>query len=204
MSVQTLDWAQFHRQSRLRPPRELLRRTLAFFELEGGPPGVAVDLGAGAGPETVELLRRGWTVHAVDASQGGLELLRSTLPPELLPRLHLHVARFEHFSVPRCDLVWAGWSLPFCPAGDWLQLLAHIGAALRPGGRFAADFFGPRHAWADEPGTFTIAKAVLRRQLGAAFRIEAFDTEDGWRVAGDGRLTRWHAFSAVVRQPAAG
>lgn len=199
-----IDWTQYHQQTRQRPARELLQRTLRFFELEGAPPGVAVDLGAGTGPETTKLLERGWTVHAVDASEGGLQMLRDALPAEVLPRLHLHVTPMERFVLPRCDLVWAGWSLPFCREAQWPRLLRRIERALRPGGRFAGDFFGPRHEWAPEPDTFTIAKTELRRQLATSFRIEAFDIEDGWRVSGAGRVTRWHAFGVTVRKPKPG
>ena len=45
-------WDDFVRSSRLRPSRELLRRTLGAFALAGQAPGVAVDLGCGSGPDT--------------------------------------------------------------------------------------------------------------------------------------------------------
>jgi tellurite methyltransferase len=75
----SVDWSEFHRAALLRPPRELLRRTLGCFELEKAQPGVAVDLGCGSGPDSAELLKRGWRVHAVDTSDSGLKLLRSSL-----------------------------------------------------------------------------------------------------------------------------
>jgi SAM-dependent methyltransferase len=80
----TTAWDDFVRSSRLRPPRELLRRTLGAFLIEGRPPGVAVDLGCGSGPDAAELLRRGWTVHAVDTNAEGLRLLSEGLPADAL------------------------------------------------------------------------------------------------------------------------
>lgn len=197
------DWSAFHRQATMRPARELLRRALGGFEIERRAPGVAVDLGSGSGPDSMELLRRGWQVHAVDSSEGGHTLLTQAVPPEVRPRLSTHTARFEDFELPRCDLVWSSWSLPYCRRERWPDLLERIAAALAPGGRFAADLFGPRHAWAGGYGVLTFDEADLRRQLERHFTIEAFDIEDGHRPSA-GELTRWHAFGVVARKPGSG
>ena len=193
-----LEWSEFHRRSLQRPSRELLRRTLGCFELSKRPPGVAVDLGCGAGVDTLELLRRGWEVHAVDSDGHAIALLKESVPESARPQLRTYVARLEEFRLPRCDLVWAGYSLPYCPASHWSDLWSRIVAALRPNGRFAGDIFGDRHAWARNPGVLTIMEAVLRDQL-KDLVIEAFDVEDGVRPSG-GRLTRWHAFGVAVRK----
>jgi tellurite methyltransferase len=195
----TTAWDDFVRSSRLRPPRELLRRTLGAFLLEGRSPGVAVDLGCGSGPDTAELLRRGWTVHAVDTNAEGLRLLREGVPADALARLHLHALPFQDLALPRCDLVWSSWALPYCPRDRWPAFWRGLRAALTPGGRVAADLFGPRHAWAGEDGVFTISKADLRQAL-SGLQVEAFDVEDGVRPSGP-QMTRWHAFGISARQP---
>jgi len=176
------DWDDFNRAALLRPPRELLRRTLACIELDGGQPGVAVDLGAGAGPDTVELLRRGWTVHAVDADENGFEMLRSRLEAATLPLPHFHVTRFEAFNLPSCDLVWASWSLPYCPAVAWPPLLRRITGALRPGGRFAGDLFRP------PPCLERGARRLYDRQVGPARSTRRGLQDRGFRHRG--RLPR--------------
>lgn len=195
-------WADFHRVPRSRPPRELLRRVLGCFEIESRPPGVAVDLGCGSGADALELLRRGWVVHAVDVDSGALERLSAAVPPDVRGRLRLHAERMEDFALPPADLIWSSWSLPYCPADAWPTLWTRMIAALNVGGRLAADLFGPSHAWAGEDGIFTIGEEALRALL-CDLTVEAFDIEDGVRPAGDGRITRWHAFGVAVRKPAA-
>lgn len=198
MSNDSEDWSEFHRAARSRPPRELLRRALGAFAVERRPAGVAVDLGCGSGPDAAHLLQSGWTVHAVDTAAQGLEMLRSAVPAPARARLVTVEARLERYELPPCDLVWSGWSLPYCPAAEWPALVQRIGAALRPGGRFAGDLFGPRHAWAAGFEVTTLEEAALRQQLrDAGLTIEAFDVEDGWRPSG-GAMTRWHAYGVIA------
>lgn len=199
MTDATSSWAGFHATALARPPRELLRRTLGCFQVEGRPPGLTVDLGCGSGPDSLELLRRGWQVHAVDADGDGLQLLRQAVPPEVAKRLHLHAMPFHDFVFPPCDLVWASWSLPFCDPSRWHSLWQSATAALRPGGRIAGDLFGTRHAFA-EGGEVLVLDESAARGLFAGLELEAFDVEDGVRPSG-GAIVRWHAFGFAARKP---
>jgi trans-aconitate methyltransferase len=192
-------WSGFHQAARGRPPRELLIRTLNFFGAERRAPGVAVDLGCGSGPDTLALLERGWQVHAVDEQASGLQMMRESVRAELGARLHTHACRFESFEFPSCDLIWAGFALPFCPAAAWPTLVKRVVASLNPGGRFAGDLFGDKHAWSAEEGVLTLSEQQARLAL-QPLDVEAFDIEDGYRVSGD-EVTRWHAFAFAARKP---
>lgn len=192
-------WNAYHKATRLRPPRELLTRTLRFFSVEQRPHGVAVDLGCGSGPDTFELLKRGWTVHAVDAEPSGLAMLQESVPPDLRERLHTHSERFEAFDFPACDLVWASYALPFCPDAGLTELIRRVAASLRQGGRFAGDIFGDQHAWSAEADVLTMTEEQVRTEL-AQLDIEAFDVENGLRISG-GEKTRWHCFGFAARKP---
>jgi SAM-dependent methyltransferase len=195
---QNPSWADFHKHAMGRPPRELLTRTVSFFLMEGKAPGVAIDLGCGSGPETRELLRRGWHVHAVDADPDGLDLLRESVPSDYTSRLETHVTKFEAFDFPTCDFIWAGWAFPYCKADEWPLLVQRATSAVRPGGRIAGDVFGNKHAWAQETSVLTFTEQQLRITL-RNLEIEAFDVEDGYRALGE--LTRWHAFGFSARKP---
>ncbi len=195
-----IDWAPFHRQTSGRPRRELLARTLGCFDVEDRSPGVAVDLGCGSGADTLELLRRGWRVHAVDADPNGLAVLRQMVPDDALGgALALHVAQFEDFEFPECDQIWAAYSWPYCQRDQWPGLWRRMVAALRPGGRIAGDIFGEKHEWAVETAIQCFPEAAVRDLL-QGLVVEAFDVEDGVRPSG-GVITRWHAFGIAARKP---
>jgi SAM-dependent methyltransferase len=196
------EWTSFNRAAVGRPSRELLRRTLGCAALSGLSAGVAVDLGCGSGADALELLRRGWTVHGVDADPSGLEMLAQAAPSSVCERLHLHHSAYESFTLPECDLVWAGYSLPFCPPRRWPELWSAIKDALRPGGRFAGDFFGPKHAFAADGDVLLFSEEDLRAQL-TGMLVEAFDIEDGVRPSGN-QITRWHAFGVAALKPTGG
>jgi len=141
-------WVEYYKVAFGRPPRELLRQTVIRFGQADHPSRLAIDLGCGAGTETVALLSQGWHVLAIDRQPEAIAQVMARVAPEHQARLATQVVSFEHVECPASDFIWAGLSLPFCPPAHFPRLWEKIVASLRAGGRFAGDFFGVRHAWA--------------------------------------------------------
>jgi tellurite methyltransferase len=59
-------WGEYYKVAPGRPPRELWRQTVIRFGPGDQPSRLAIDLGCGAGTETVALLSEGWHVLAID------------------------------------------------------------------------------------------------------------------------------------------
>jgi SAM-dependent methyltransferase len=147
------DWNAYYQAVAGRPPRETLLKALAQFDAERSTkiPPFAVDLGCGDGRDTVELLRRGWRVLAIDGEVGAIARLKSRpdINSDLLETL---VMRFENLVLPtEVDLINASFSLPFCLPGHFPSLWAKIVEALRIGGRFSGQLFGEQDSWATYP-----------------------------------------------------
>jgi SAM-dependent methyltransferase len=195
-----LSWRDYYQKTGERPPRETLLSALDRWAEAGLPAGAAVDLGCGTGRDTIELLRRGWSVLAIDAEADAVAGLagRPDLPAGA--RLETRVARFENAEWPPCDLVNASFTLPLCPPETFHGLWARIVASLRPGGRFAGQLYGDRDGWAGRPGMTFFTRAEAKALL-APLAVELFREEEEDSVTPRGSAKHWHIFHIVARKP---
>ncbi|MDX1615090.1 MAG: class I SAM-dependent methyltransferase [Candidatus Promineifilaceae bacterium] len=190
-------WADYYNIVSGRPVREFLRHTARRF----AEPGLAVDLGCGHGAETVYLLTQGWQVLAIDQEEAAIRRLRATLAPAVQGLVETRVAAFEDIVLPAADLIWAGLSLPFCQADVLADLLQEIQMALNPGGRFAGDFFGPRHAWRSVDHINCHSKEQVLA-LCEGLTVEYLIEEEGQQQTAMSGLQQWHQFSVCARKEA--
>jgi len=146
------DWPGYFASVLGKGARETLVAALDSFDQEGFTGGLGVDIAAGEGRDTLELLGRGWRVVATDGHPDAFPLLWSRVPEALQANLQTVEVDFADMEVPDCDLVNASFALPFCRPEDFPALWNRIVAAIRPGGRFAGQFFGDRDSWASMPG----------------------------------------------------
>lgn len=131
-------WSKYYDMTKERAPRQTLLRALESYRAVGHAPGDAIDLGAGAGPDALELLRRNWRVLAIDSSAEGLALLGERAEAAALPgRLRRRQASIEAGDLPPADLVNASFCLFLLPRPVLELTFSRIAAALRRGGRFA-------------------------------------------------------------------
>jgi SAM-dependent methyltransferase len=191
------DWSRFY-DATGDDPRETLLLALERFEAEGRNGGFAVDLGCGTGRDTVELLRRGWRVLAIDGEAEGIArlLARHGLARD---RLETRVARFEDASWPEADLVTSSFALPFCPPQHFGALWNRIVASLPSGGRFCGQLFGDRDGWAPD-SEMTFQTRAEAEELLRPFGLERFDEVDEDAETAVGEPKHWHLFHVVARK----
>src|SRR5215472_6898326 len=194
----TSDWNDYYEKTSGRPPRPTLLAALAAFDDGAG--RSAVDLGCGDGRDTIELLRRGWRVIAIDSEPQAIERLetRRDLPRRVA--LTAICARFEMARWPKVDLVNASFALPLCPSELFPALWARIERTLKPGGRFAGQLFGERDGWYGEAGIATHDRPAVERLL-ANVTVEMLDEEETDAVTPYGKAKHWHISHIVARKP---
>ena len=192
------DWDEYYERVAGRPPRQTLLAALERFgdEVKSGN---AVDLGCGDGRDTVELLRRGWSVLAIDAEPAAIERLRSRgdLPKDAA--LETLIARFEEAAWPPVNFVNASFALPLCPPQRFPEVWARIERSLAAGGRFAGQLFGERDEWRGEPGVTHHTRAEVERLL-AGFTVEMLAEEESDAITPYGKPKHWHLFHIVARK----
>ena len=191
-------WSDYYEQNEGREPRERLLDVLGSYDRAGR----AIDLGCGAGIDTLAMLARGWDVFATDEEPEAIDRLRARVPPDLRGRLATQVTPMEEVELPEADLLLASFSLFFCDPGRFPDVWRRIGVALADGGRFVGELLGDRDTWAPERDIswFTEAEA---RALFEGWSIERFDEEDEDGEACSGPK-HWHVFHVVATSPPAG
>jgi trans-aconitate methyltransferase len=191
-------WAVYNAGQRERAVRPLLTEVLALAGEGRG--RHAVDLGCGAGVESLALLEAGWTVHALDNDGASLAQLRQETAEELQHMLHTQVADLNELpGLPDADLIYAGYALPYTRPARFASMWATVLRGLRPGGWLAVNLFGDRDSWADNPEETFLTEADARA-LFVGLDIERFDVEDEDGMAFSGPK-HWHVFNVIARRP---
>ena len=197
-------WRTYYDAMANTPPRDTLLFALSRFDADAysaDTAPLAIDLGCGEGRDTVEFLRRGWQVLAIDGQEEGIRRLRARpdLPPN--PRLETQISLYEDTLLPEnaAHLFNASFSLPFCSPDYFLTLWQQIVASLVPGGRISGQLFGDRDGWAGRPGMTHHTRAEAETLL-VPLVIERFDEEERDGITATGASKHWHIFHIVARK----
>lgn len=196
----TRDWPGYFGVIQGSPARETLMEALELFSNEPTDRmRTAVDLGCGEGRDTIELLKRGWKVLAIDGHPDGISRLVSRDDLVAPEHLTMQLASFERVEIPRCDLLNASFSLPFCEPEYFESLWARIVDAIEPGGRFAGQLFGDLDSWATIPDRSHHTREQVERLL-SPFSVDKLQEEerDGQDCTGAGK--HWHVFHIIARK----
>ena len=183
-------------------PRETLLLALERYAAEADDElePLAVDLGCGTGRDSLELLRRGWRVLAIDAHPEAVKRLRANAETlQLAARLEALQSSFEAASWPTARLLNSSFALPFCTPDRFDDLWRRIVASLETGGRFSGQLFGDRDEWANNR-ELTFHTRAEAEALFDGFDLERFDEveEDGQTALGEAK--HWHLFHIVARR----
>lgn len=155
-------------------------------------PGRALDLGCGAGRDSLALLRAGWNVVALDCDPRALEITRKQLTSSESAALTTIYCSFKDGDpLPPADLINASFSLPFCRPDAFDDLWSRITRSLRQKeSLFCGHFFGPRDSWADKGLTIHTREQLVRQMDGwALLELNEFEYDGKTAV---GRNKHWH------------
>lgn len=169
-----------------------------FIELNVEP-GNAVELGCGAGRDTVYLIRNGWNVLAIDREDVETRIVSKLLVEEL-EQFEFFKQRFEAIKLENSNLVVANFSLPFCNKNDFKKLWNKIDDSILKDGYFVGNFFGNNDEWKNtkEEMTFLTKEQVI--ELLKNFEIIEFKEIEKDGYTGLGEMKHWHVFNVIAKK----
>lgn len=186
-------WKRFIAATTGQPPWPELVRAAAMFER----PGDALDVGAGAGRDTIHLLDLGWRVTAVDSSPAALETLRR-IPSD---RLTVVASTAQDFVPSSYELVNAQYSLPFIGASHFDAAVDRLRDAVRPDGVMCATFFGLRDEWNQPESELAFSTRAAVEGFFAGWQVIELDEAEEDGKTADGSPKHWHVFRVTARRP---
>lgn len=197
------EWLSYFKATKENPPSQT---ALDAAERLGKEYAQVIDLGCGAGTDTLFFLNKGLSVLAIDMHTEYLEALFEEMPQELQKRLEICQMSFEQLTIPEpADCVIANFSLPFCNPNYFSSMWQALLNGLKPSGIFSGVFFGNRDDWAEldfSERTFHTKEQV--QDLMKDFTDVSIKEEewDGACCGEDGKPEKkhWHIFRVVARK----
>ena len=169
-----------------------------FIELNVEP-GNAIELGCGAGRDTVCLIKNGWNVLAIDREDVESRIA-AKLEAEELKQFKFLKQKFEDIELEKNNLVVANFSIPFCNKNDFKKLWNKIDDSLLKDGYFVGNFFGDNDEWkiTKKEMTFLLKKQVI--ELFRNFEIIKFKEIEKDGLTGLGEMKHWHMFNVIAKK----
>lgn len=161
--------------------------------------GNAVELGCGAGRDTVYLIRKGWNVLSIDREDVESRITKNLTKVEL-KRFRFSKQKFENIELEKNNLVVANFSLPFCNKNDFKELWNKINDSILKDGYFVGNFFGDKDEWKStkEEMTFLTKEQVI--ELFKDFEIIEFKEVEKDGFTGLEKMKHWHIFNVIAKK----
>lgn len=161
-------------------------------------PGNAVELGCGAGRDTVYLIKNGWNVLAIDKENVKSRIVEK-LSKDELKKFKFSKQKFECIELEKNDLIVSNFSLSFCNKNDFKKLWNKIRNSILNDGYFVGNFFGNNDEWKNikEEMTFLTKRQTI--QLFKDFEIIKFKEVEKDGLTGSGKIKHCHIFNVIAK-----
>lgn len=170
-----------------------------FIEKVKYNPGRAIELGCGAGNDTVYLIKNGWNVLAIDR-EDVKERISKRLNDEEREKFRFQKQNFESLESVKSNLIVANYCLPFCNKNNFTKLWNKINDSILKDGYFVGNFFGNNDEWKNtkEEMTFLTKEQVI--ELFKNFDIIEFKEIEKDAFTGLGKMKHWHIFDVIAKK----
>ena len=163
-------------------------------------PENAIELGCGAGRDTVYLIRNGWNVFAID-KEDTEQIISNKLDDEELKRFKFERQNFENIKLERAKLLVANFSIPFCRKDCFNQFWSKIVDSILKDGYFVGNFLGLNDSWAkNKRQMIFLSKEQVLELFKDSFEIVYFNEIEKDGTTGLGKMKHWHIYNVIAKK----
>lgn len=178
------------------PASERLVELLNMFEASNIKIKKAIDLGAGSGRDTLELLKIGAEVQSVDINHVAINYLNA-IKADYSSRLKVFESSIERAPLIKSDLINAQNIFAFLTPEQFQQAWTHINNSLLIGGWFVGTFFDKTWSTSKTNATFTKEQVA---NLFINFDIISIKKEEMQGVSHSGEPIFWQVYFVTARK----
>ena len=167
------------------------RQNVLWFLNRHKEPGIAVDLGCGAGNDTICLLKNGWTVYAFDA-ENTEQYIAEELTEEEKKRFIFKQGLIQDVEIPKCDLVVANLSLHYLKKDEFKEVIDKIYKSLNSGGYFLSVMLTDKDPWAKKDYAFFNIEELNEMFKGRLKSEKFLQPKPYIKLTATGEEKEWH------------
>lgn len=184
---------KYYEKTETNKPSPLLKKFFMYGYNKQLTGSTAIDLGCGAGNDTLELINNGFHVTAIDNERGVKEILeRRVLNSE---KLNVIIDDFSKIELPKADLISANMSL-FFVKNNFDMFIENMLKSINKKGFFIGNFLGKEDDWANSKTT--VEKEELLNFL-KDFKMFYFSEEKYYRDTALGENKFWHVYTVIAQ-----
>lgn len=161
--------------------------------------GKAIELGCGAGNDTVYLIKNNWKVLAIDR-ENVEERIAKRLNDKELEKFTFQQQNFESLELEKSNLIVANYCLPFCNKNKFEELWNKIESSITNEGYFVGNFFGTNDGWNGIKKKMIFLSREQIMELFNEFEIILFKEIEKDALTGLGKMKHWHIFDVIAKK----
>lgn len=187
---------KYYNNTEAEKPRNNVRYFIGKMKCNSGK---AIELGCGAGNDTVYLIKNNWKVLAIDR-ENVEERIAKRLNDKELEKFTFQQQNFESLELEKNNLIVANYCLPFCNKNKFEELWNKIESSIDDGGYFIGNFFGTNDGWNGIKKEMIFLSREQIMVLFNEFEIILFKETEKDALTGLGRMKHWHIFDVIAKK----
>ncbi len=196
---------KYYQNTKDKKPNDILVKYISKYHQKKNNNGnIAIDLGCGAGRDSVYLLKHGFSVIGVD-KENVAEIVTDKLNCREKKNFKFVNENFEkleelrRFNKYNCNLLVANYSLSFCDKYEFNKMWKVIKNCIIIDGYFVGNLFGINDEWNNNQNNMSFFAKEDILKLFSDFNILELNEINKKSKTGLGEFKNWHFFEIIAK-----